>query len=196
MSNSILWVVTILWTFMFLLCWKQAAIKLQYSDININNIHLCDISWSLLQAANIFGKNWKHTCLGKPTHQPLRTIEEWTYLLTYLLWHKSKNFIFQQTGCFVFGELHRQLFTFSSFIFPLFCRPGALAWNADLLASGSRDRVIMLRDTRCPSDASEKKFVGHRQEVRISTFALSRLIFFIWLYSSCCVPRLCARYNE
>ena len=27
----------------------------------------------------------KHTCLGKPTHQPLRTIEEWTYLLTYLL---------------------------------------------------------------------------------------------------------------
>ena len=39
----------------------------------------------LLQAANIFGKNWKLTCLGKPTHQPLRTIEEWTYLLTYLL---------------------------------------------------------------------------------------------------------------
>ena len=39
----------------------------------------------LLQAANIFGKNGKHTCLGKPTHQPLRTIEEWTYLLTYLL---------------------------------------------------------------------------------------------------------------
>ena len=39
----------------------------------------------LPQAANIFGKNWKHTCLGKPTHQLLRTIEEWTYLLTYLL---------------------------------------------------------------------------------------------------------------
>ena len=39
----------------------------------------------LLQAANISGKNWKHSCLGKPTHQPLRTIEEWTYLLTYLL---------------------------------------------------------------------------------------------------------------
>ena len=36
----------------------------------------------LLQAANISEKNWKHTCLGKPTHQPLRTIEEWTYLLT------------------------------------------------------------------------------------------------------------------
>ena len=35
----------------------------------------------LLQAANIFGKNWKHTCLGKPMHQPPRTIEEWTYLL-------------------------------------------------------------------------------------------------------------------
>ena len=25
------------------------------------------------------------TCLGKPTHQPLRTNKEWTYLLTYLL---------------------------------------------------------------------------------------------------------------
>ena len=37
----------------------------------------------LLQAANISGKNWKHSCLGKPTHQPLRTIEEWTYLLTF-----------------------------------------------------------------------------------------------------------------
>ena len=36
--------------------------------------------------ANIFGKNWKHTCLGKPTHQPLRTIEEWTYLLTLFSW--------------------------------------------------------------------------------------------------------------
>ena len=35
----------------------------------------------LLQAANIFGKNWKHICLGKPTHQPLKTIEKWTYLL-------------------------------------------------------------------------------------------------------------------
>ena len=39
----------------------------------------------LLQAANISEKNWKHTCSGKPTHQPLRTIEQWTYLLTYLL---------------------------------------------------------------------------------------------------------------
>ena len=43
----------------------------------------------LLQAANIFGKNWKLSCLGKPTHQPLRTIEEWTYLLTYLLTKKK-----------------------------------------------------------------------------------------------------------
>jgi len=39
----------------------------------------------LLQTANISEKNWKHACLGKPTHQPLRTIEEWTYLLTYWL---------------------------------------------------------------------------------------------------------------
>ena len=43
----------------------------------------------LLQAANISGTNWKHTCLGKPTHQPLRTIEEWTYLL-YLFTQKPR----------------------------------------------------------------------------------------------------------
>lgn len=30
-------------------------------------------------------------------------------------------------------------------------RVGALAWNADLLASGSRDRYILLRDTRASS---------------------------------------------
>ena len=45
----------------------------------------------LLQAANIFKENWKHTCLGKPTHQPLRTIEEWTHLLTYLLINSSRK---------------------------------------------------------------------------------------------------------
>lgn len=42
---------------------------------------------------------------------------------------------------------------------------GALAWNADMLASGSRDRMILLRDIRSPSVAAEKKLTGHRQEV-------------------------------
>lgn len=44
-------------------------------------------------------------------------------------------------------------------------RVGALAWNADMLASGSRDRMILLRDTRCPSIVPDKKLAGHRQEV-------------------------------
>ena len=44
--------------------------------------HSCICSNILLQAANIFEKK----CLGKPTHQPLRTIEEWTNLLTYNAW--------------------------------------------------------------------------------------------------------------
>jgi cell division cycle 20-like protein 1 (cofactor of APC complex) len=43
-------------------------------------------------------------------------------------------------------------------------RVGSLAWNGDLLCSGSRDRVIIQRDVRCPS-TSEKKLVGHKQEV-------------------------------
>ena len=47
--------------------------------------HIC--SNVLLQAANISVKNWKHTSLGKSTHMPLRTIEEWMNLLTYLKSH-------------------------------------------------------------------------------------------------------------
>lgn len=42
---------------------------------------------------------------------------------------------------------------------------GALAWNADLLASGSRDRMIMLHDTRIMPVVPEKRLAGHRQEV-------------------------------
>lgn len=44
-------------------------------------------------------------------------------------------------------------------------RVGALAWNADLLASGSRDRMIMLHDTRVVPVVPEKRLAGHRQEV-------------------------------
>uniref|UniRef100_U5EV22 Fizzy-related protein homolog n=1 Tax=Corethrella appendiculata TaxID=1370023 RepID=U5EV22_9DIPT len=44
-------------------------------------------------------------------------------------------------------------------------RVGALAWNGDILSSGSRDRLIMQRDTRTPAQASERRLVGHRQEV-------------------------------
>lgn len=44
-------------------------------------------------------------------------------------------------------------------------RVGALAWNGDILSSGSRDRLIMQRDTRTPVQMSERRLVGHRQEV-------------------------------
>lgn len=44
-------------------------------------------------------------------------------------------------------------------------RVGALGWNRDLLCSGSRDRTILQRDIRAPSSSSERKLVGHRQEV-------------------------------
>ncbi|XP_065657748.1 fizzy-related protein homolog isoform X2 [Hydra vulgaris] len=43
-------------------------------------------------------------------------------------------------------------------------RVGSLAWNNDILCSGSRDRNIIQRDVRCPT-TSEKRLVGHRQEV-------------------------------
>jgi len=44
-------------------------------------------------------------------------------------------------------------------------RVGALAWNGDMLSSGSRDRMILQRDVRTPAVAPERKLVGHRQEV-------------------------------
>uniref|UniRef100_A0A3Q3XNU8 Uncharacterized protein n=1 Tax=Mola mola TaxID=94237 RepID=A0A3Q3XNU8_MOLML len=44
-------------------------------------------------------------------------------------------------------------------------RVGALAWNADQLSSGSRDRLILQRDVRTPPLQSERRLQGHRQEV-------------------------------
>ncbi|KAL5269841.1 hypothetical protein ACHWQZ_G003343 [Mnemiopsis leidyi] len=43
-------------------------------------------------------------------------------------------------------------------------RAGALAWNGDLLCSGSRDRFIIQRDVRTPPHQF-KKLTGHKQEV-------------------------------
>lgn len=44
-------------------------------------------------------------------------------------------------------------------------RVGALAWNGDILSSGSRDRFILQRDVRAPPFGTERRLVGHRQEV-------------------------------
>ncbi len=44
-------------------------------------------------------------------------------------------------------------------------RVGALAWNGDMLSSGSRDRLILQRDVRTPSVNPNRRLVGHRQEV-------------------------------
>ena len=43
-------------------------------------------------------------------------------------------------------------------------RVGALAWNNNLITSGSRDRYISQFDIRV-GQPSVKKFAGHRQEV-------------------------------
>lgn len=44
-------------------------------------------------------------------------------------------------------------------------RVGALAWSADVLSSGSRDRMILQRDVRTPASTPERRLPGHRQEV-------------------------------
>ncbi len=47
---------------------------------------------------------------------------------------------------------------------------GALAWNADMLSSGSRDRLILQRDIRTPSIVPERRLTGHKQEVGILNY--------------------------
>jgi len=54
-------------------------------------------------------------------------------------------------------------------------RVGAIAWNGDLLSSGSRDRFINQKDIRAPPTITERQLVGHRQEVRNS------VSFFIYM---------------
>ena len=44
-------------------------------------------------------------------------------------------------------------------------RVGALAWNGEVLSSGSRDRLILQRDVRTPCVVSERRLGAHRQEV-------------------------------
>jgi len=44
-------------------------------------------------------------------------------------------------------------------------RVGALAWNHDLLCSGSRDRNVLIRDIRVPAYEGERKLMGHKQEI-------------------------------
>ena len=42
-------------------------------------------AWTFCYKPRTFpNENWKRSCSGKPTHQLLKTIEEWTHLLTYL----------------------------------------------------------------------------------------------------------------
>ncbi|KRX06577.1 WD40-repeat-containing domain [Pseudocohnilembus persalinus] len=43
-------------------------------------------------------------------------------------------------------------------------RIGSLAWNGYLIASGSRDRNILVRDVRAPTE-SVQKYQGHKQEI-------------------------------
>lgn len=44
-------------------------------------------------------------------------------------------------------------------------RIGCLAWNADTICSGSRDRTIQHRDIRCDDNDAGRKLTHHRQEV-------------------------------
>lgn len=44
-------------------------------------------------------------------------------------------------------------------------RVGALAWNAHVLSSGSRDRMVYHRDVREPGTRPFRRSAGHRQEV-------------------------------
>jgi cell division cycle 20-like protein 1 (cofactor of APC complex) len=44
-------------------------------------------------------------------------------------------------------------------------RVGALAWNGDVVSSGSLDTFILQRDVRMPCRVAERRLAGHREEV-------------------------------
>jgi len=44
-------------------------------------------------------------------------------------------------------------------------RIGCLAWNDNVICSGSRDRCIIYRDLRESNNVTEKRLNAHRQEV-------------------------------
>ncbi|VDP25013.1 unnamed protein product [Soboliphyme baturini] len=44
-------------------------------------------------------------------------------------------------------------------------RVGCLAWNGDLVCSGSRDRLILQRDTRISPLGSARRLASHKQEI-------------------------------
>lgn len=44
-------------------------------------------------------------------------------------------------------------------------RVGTLAWNGNILSSGSQDTFILQHDMRMPSLVAERRLVGHQEEV-------------------------------
>lgn len=71
---------------------------------------------------------------------------------------------FVTCGCVNFGMVHNtEGYGLTAEV--ILVLTGALAWNADMLSSGSRDRLILQRDIRTPSVVPERKLTGHRQEV-------------------------------
>jgi hypothetical protein len=62
-------------------------------------------------------------------------------------------------------------------------RVGSVAWNGDLVTSGSRDRLILQKDIRVPTQIADRKLVGHRQEVCIITIILCKVIDAIYIFS-------------
>lgn len=76
-------------------------------------------------------------------------------------------------------------------------RVGALAWSADVLSSGSRDRMILQRDVRTPASTPERRLPGHRQEVNVVLIistnfkAYSHKVLLLIVLSN-----ICSRYVE
>ncbi|XP_078583929.1 LOW QUALITY PROTEIN: uncharacterized protein LOC144866438 [Branchiostoma floridae x Branchiostoma japonicum] len=50
-------------------------------------------------------------------------------------------------------------------------RVGALAWNTDILSSGSKDQVILQRDVRTTGIVPERRLAGHNDEVCALTWS-------------------------
>lgn len=66
---------------------------------------------------------------------------------------------------------------------------GALAWNGDMLSSGSRDRLIFQRDVRTPCIAPERRLGGHRQEA-CDLCSYQNIFFLLYVVLRCYIELL------
>lgn len=104
-------------------------------------------------------------CTSQVTRLCDPTVDDRPVKVTSVSWSERGNYVAVgcETGLVQVWDVtaNRQINTLTGHT----NRVGALAWNGDILLSGSRDRSILQRDIRTPCLVPERKLEAHNQEV-------------------------------